>query len=116
MGDIQKVTAVQNAVNSVIKGKEHVVEEVLAAIIAGLAEPFLGGALVLPDTLAVFMHIAQGQLRLCMPLCGRLLEQNPRRLLDPSCAVQTHAGRDVGVNGAGLAAERLLAKQAALGF
>lgn len=35
MGDIQKLTAVQNAVNSVIKGKEHVVEEVLAAIIAG---------------------------------------------------------------------------------
>ena len=35
MGDIQKLTAVQDAVNSVIKGKEHVVESVLAAIIAG---------------------------------------------------------------------------------
>ena len=35
MGDIRKLTAVQEAVNSVIKGKEHVVEEVLAAIIAG---------------------------------------------------------------------------------
>ena len=35
MGDIQKLTAVQNAVNSVIKGKEHVVEGVLAAVIAG---------------------------------------------------------------------------------
>lgn len=35
MGDIQKLTNVQNTVNTVIKGKEHVVESVLAAIIAG---------------------------------------------------------------------------------
>ncbi len=35
MSDIQKIQAVQDSVNSVIKGKEYVVTKVLAAVIAG---------------------------------------------------------------------------------
>lgn len=35
MGDISKIQAVQDSVNSVIKGKENVVKKVLAAVIAG---------------------------------------------------------------------------------
>ena len=35
MADVQKIKLVQDNVNKVIKGKEHVVRKVLAAVIAG---------------------------------------------------------------------------------
>ena len=35
MADVQKIQLVQDNVNKVIKGKEHVVRKVLAAVIAG---------------------------------------------------------------------------------